>query len=42
MGKAKLGCKHVLATLNHLGYGSLAEYMDAMAARAKADLFGGG
>ena len=40
LGKAKIGCKHVLATLNHIGYGSLAEYIDTMAARAKADLFG--
>ncbi len=40
LGKAKVGCKHVLATLNHVGYGSLAEYMDAMVARARGDLFG--
>jgi hypothetical protein len=40
LGKAKPGCKHVLATLNHVGYGSLAEYMDAMVVKAKADLFG--
>lgn len=29
LGKAKPGCKHVIATLKHVGYGSLAEYMDA-------------
>lgn len=40
LGKAKVGCKHVLATLNHIGYGSLAEYIDTMAAKARADLFG--
>jgi hypothetical protein len=40
LGKAKPGCKHVLATLNHVGYGSLAEYMDAMVAKARGDLFG--
>jgi hypothetical protein len=42
LGKAKTGCKHVIATLNHVGYGSIAEYMDAVSNRAKADLFGGG
>lgn len=42
LGKAKVGCKHVLATLNHVGYGSLAEYMDAISTRAKSDLYGGG
>jgi hypothetical protein len=42
LGKAKPGCKHVIATLNHVGYGSIAEYMDAVSNRAKADLFGGG
>jgi hypothetical protein len=42
LGKAKIGCKHVIATLNHVGYGSMAEYMDAVSSRAKADLFGGG
>lgn len=42
-GKAKTGCKHVLATLNHVGYGSLAEYMNAIRQNAAAsDLFGGG
>lgn len=40
LGKAKVGCKHVLATLNHIGYGSLAEYVDTMASIARADLFG--
>lgn len=40
LGKVKVGCKHVLATLSHVGYGSLAEYMDAMVARAREDLFG--
>jgi hypothetical protein len=41
LGKAKVGCKHVLATLNHVGgYSSLAEYMDAMERKARADLFG--
>lgn len=29
LGKARPGCKHVIATLKHVGYGSLAEYMDA-------------
>lgn len=43
LGKAKIGCKHILATLNYVGgYSSLAEYIDTMAARAGADLFGGG
>jgi hypothetical protein len=42
LGKAKTGCKHVIATLNHVGHGSLQEYMDAVSSRAKADLFGGG
>lgn len=42
LGNAKPGCKHVIATLNHIGYGSLTEYMDTMAQRAKADLYGGG
>lgn len=39
LGKAKIGCKHAIATLNHVGYGSLAEYVDTMAAKARADLF---
>lgn len=29
LGKAKVGCKHIIATLNHVGYGSLVEYLDA-------------
>ena len=42
-GKAKTGCKHVLATLNHIGYSSLVEYMNAIRQNAAAsDLFGGG
>ena len=40
LGKARPGCKHVFATLNHKGYSSLAEYIDAVARRANADLFG--
>lgn len=42
LGKAKTGCKHVLAVMHHLGHGSLQEYLDAVSNRAKADLFGGG
>lgn len=43
LGKAKIGCKHVLATLNHIGYSSLAEYIQAIRQNAAAsDLFGGG
>lgn len=43
LGKAKVGCKHLLATLNHVGgYSSLTEYMDAMERQAASDLFGGG
>ncbi|MUL39439.1 SWIM zinc finger family protein [Gloeocapsopsis dulcis] len=42
LGKAKTGCKHVIAVMHHLGHGSLQEYMDAASNRAKADLFGGG
>lgn len=43
LSKAAVGCKHILATLNHVGgYSSLAEYMDAMEQKARADLFGGG
>jgi hypothetical protein len=40
LGSAKIGCKHIISTLNHVGYGSLADYIDTMAARARADLFG--
>lgn len=40
LGIGKVGCKHILATLNHKGYSSLAEYIDAVARRANADLFG--
>lgn len=40
LGSAKVGCKHLIATLNHIGHTSLAEYIDTMASRAKADLFG--
>lgn len=32
--KAKIGCKHILATLNSLGHDSLADYMNAMKAKA--------
>lgn len=43
LGKAKIGCKHLLATINHVGgYSSLAEYIDAMERKAASDLFGGG
>jgi hypothetical protein len=42
LGKAKTGCKHVIAVAHHLGYGSLQEYMDAISTKAKSDLFGGG
>lgn len=43
LGKAKIGCKHLLATLYHVGkYSSLTEYIDAIERKAKADLFGGG
>jgi hypothetical protein len=42
LGKAKTGCKHVIAVAHHLGHGSLQEYMDAVSSQAKADLFGGG
>lgn len=40
LGSAKVGCKHVIATLNSLGYGSLNEYIDVVSRKAKADLFG--
>lgn len=40
LGNAKVGCKHILATLNQKGFSNLAEYIDAVARRAKADLFG--
>lgn len=29
LGRARPGCKHVIAVLKHVGYGSLAEYWDA-------------
>jgi hypothetical protein len=29
LGKGRVGCKHMIAVLHHLGYGSLAEYWDA-------------
>ena len=37
LGNAKVGCKHILATLNQKGYGSLAEYIDAVECRGKED-----
>lgn len=42
LGKARPGCKHILAVMAHLGYSSLAQYLDTMAQKARADLFGGG
>jgi predicted nucleic acid-binding Zn finger protein len=42
LGKAKPGCKHVIATLSRVGYSSIAEYMGAVSNRAKADLYDGG
>lgn len=42
LGKVRPGCKHIIATLNTLGYSSLAQYLDTMAQKARGDLFGGG
>lgn len=42
LGKVRPGCKHILAVMTHLGYSSLAQYLDAMAQKARGDLFGGG
>lgn len=42
LGKASVGCKHVIAVVNYLGYNSLTQYIEAVSQKAKADLFGGG
>ena len=36
LGKAKTGCKHVLATLAYLGYGSLADFVSTRRAEIEA------
>lgn len=34
LGKAKPGCKHIMAVMSHLGHASLQDYMDDVAAKA--------
>lgn len=34
LGKAKPGCKHLMAVMSHLGHASLQDYMDDVAAKA--------
>lgn len=36
LGKAMTGCKHLLATLSHLGYGSLADFVSTRKAEIEA------